>query len=1056
MKSDILGYLDCLCEPVVVAPPRKNASRNSATSSGPTTRPTTTGPTLGTTDADEASGAAGEGGARAAVDRATKQEKALALLLRAGRGLHGDSRLSYNPSPPNVPEGAALVRGLCLVLEQHGIDLDLASVGAALLATTGWPTDKFTAYAKYVSVWPLSVYMEASPLAPRAVKPADFPDGDPWLFGGSIRRYLKRLMLHPSSKKLWIDWYSARRSNATVSPDYVAAAMVSHAQALSAVEPPAPPTQPGSEMATAFATVFSVLLDGPDERPFPPPRIDPECAVPLPTTACLTGMRAHGGKQVSVLHHLASRHCYEPLPALHLDSDGDLAADSEDDEKYADLPTLPTGTYDPWRPRVRRLPGAWHDLAPPGIDEKTGKELPPECWGAKVPPQVTPDDLSIPISDEAGALKPHLLLPSASVLYNRALSYWREDVDFRSAVAAVPILEPNKVRMITAGSDVTSYILRGVQRAMLPICYRSPLLRLTHQPEPTCSDVLDLRTRSIAFWAESGVDASDWWWVSGDYQGATDKLRQFATLLALDGILSRLRPPGTASHSPPAPPLPGAPLAAAVLPFDMETVRAACTESLTKARIIYKGTKATRGKPARPSVHVMQSTGQLMGNELSFIILCVVNIISLLLAVVRRLHGPNWFETSEGIATARRFLELAPGLINGDDIGFLADAELYQHWLASSAELGFVPSVGKNFFHPRIFCINSQFFDITRASGGVVGPSIATEELLNDGTTAICKHHPFNTGLLVGCASETEKMERWAQLRGRDEGPLALPARYNYLQRSATDHVALHVRFLWYWKPDIRAWTLDGRFNLHGSPALGGGGFNWYPGIDAEVTRFQRVLAAFLLHYYRKPRRHQPLFVTQTRAGERGEVAVGERSLQRRSPENWSGAYRAVDRFLREDEPGVKPVPLGRRSRDKAEGDLYVITASDDPTYSDVARADIDITPRDSVISLLPQPYHERLPRYSRLLTLLHKRPDRPLMDAEVFLTETFRLTRTTAYTPLLEPEENIAVPPIPDDLRELARCAPTVPIPVAVYPEEDDWRPEPGTAGDRAANLFV
>lgn len=492
----------------------------------------------------------------------------------------------------------------------------------------------------------------------------------------------------------------------------------------------------------------------------------------------------------------------------------------------------------------------------------------------------------------------------------------------------------------------------------------------------------------------------------------------------------------------------------------METVKAACTESLTQARIIYKGTKAKRGSPAKPSVHVMQGTGQLMGNELSFIILCVVNIISLLLAVVRRLYGPNWFETSEGIATARRFLELAPGLINGDDIGFLADPELYKYWLASSAELGFVPSVGKNFFHPRLFCINSQFFDITSATGGVIGPSIATEELLNDTTTAICKLHPFNTGLLVGCASETEKMERWALLRGRDEGPLALPARYNYLQRSATDHVALHVRFLWYWKPDIRAWTVDGRFNLHGSPAIGGGGFNWYPGIAAEVTRFQRVLAAFLVHYYRTPRRHQPLFVTQTRAGEEGEVAMGARSLERRPPQNWSGAYRAVDRFLREDEPGQKPVPLGRRSTDKAGGDMYVITSSDDPAYPDVARADIDITPRDSVISILPQPYHERLPRYSRLLTQLHKRPDRPLMDVEVFLTETFRLTRTVAYPSLLDSETNIDVPPIPDDLRALARAAPRVPEPAAVYfdPDgpEDDWRADPGTDADKAANLFV
>jgi len=139
--------------------------------------------------------------------------------------------------------------------------------------------------------------------------------------------------------------------------------------------------------------------------------------------------------------------------------------------------------------------------------------------------------------------------------------------------------------------------------------------------------------------------------VSGDYESATDNLNGEVQRLILDLILrSSTVPPGIQS------------MAASTLQLVLEN--------------------PTTGKLS------VQHRGQLMGNLLSFPLLCLVNFLAFKYAVGRNV----------------------PLRINGDDIVFRCTNEEKDRWMEMVGRTGLVLSMGKTMVNKTFFSLNSCWF----------------------------------------------------------------------------------------------------------------------------------------------------------------------------------------------------------------------------------------------------------------------------------------------------------------------------------------------------------
>lgn len=139
--------------------------------------------------------------------------------------------------------------------------------------------------------------------------------------------------------------------------------------------------------------------------------------------------------------------------------------------------------------------------------------------------------------------------------------------------------------------------------------------------------------------------------VSGDYETATDGLSTEVSELILDSILSRCR-------------------------YVPVSVRSWAQKSL-RSRIEYSDGSV-----------IEQQRGQLMGNLLSFPLLCLYNYIVFKYFVKRRV----------------------PLRINGDDIVTQLKREEYDAWANGLGDFGMKLSAGKTFVHHKYFAINSTYF----------------------------------------------------------------------------------------------------------------------------------------------------------------------------------------------------------------------------------------------------------------------------------------------------------------------------------------------------------
>jgi len=93
-----------------------------------------------------------------------------------------------------------------------------------------------------------------------------------------------------------------------------------------------------------------------------------------------------------------------------------------------------------------------------------------------------------------------------------------------------------------------------------------------------------------------------------------------------------------------------------------------------------------------------QTNGQLMGNVLSFPILCIANYLS--------------YHISQELSCKQTLdlWDVPPVLINGDDILFKCKDKFYKIWLQVIKQFGFEASLGKNLLSDRILQINSELY----------------------------------------------------------------------------------------------------------------------------------------------------------------------------------------------------------------------------------------------------------------------------------------------------------------------------------------------------------
>jgi hypothetical protein len=220
---------------------------------------------------------------------------------------------------------------------------------------------------------------------------------------------------------------------------------------------------------------------------------------------------------------------------------------------------------------------------------------------------------------------------------------------------------------------------------------------------------------------------------------------------------------------------------------------------------------------------VMQTTGQLMGSTLSFPILCVVNLTAYWRALERYL----------GKDIDVRDL---PVLVNGDDILFRADDDLYDLWQKEIRDVGFELSLGKNYIHPEYLTVNSQLYS---SKGGELHPLGC-----------------LNAGLLTG----------QSKITGRETARTApIWDYYNEVVHNAVNPERAHKRFMHYHSSTIKelstlktrnpSWQegsnsekkyISTTYNLFLPFERGGLGFIPYPGMKVRLTSFQRRYAAYL------------------------------------------------------------------------------------------------------------------------------------------------------------------------------------------------------------------
>jgi hypothetical protein len=141
---------------------------------------------------------------------------------------------------------------------------------------------------------------------------------------------------------------------------------------------------------------------------------------------------------------------------------------------------------------------------------------------------------------------------------------------------------------------------------------------------------------------------------------------------------------------------------------------------------------------------VMQS-GQLMGDKLSFPLLCLTNYLAFVYAL-------------------RPMGALPPVRINGDDIAFRSTRAQCNRWFDQVSASGLVVSKGKTMVNSKFFSLNSSFFEATRGLPKVV-PFIRSLPLLRPATDGSFKLGERCRSCAVGFSGPRREIVRAEFLR---------------------------------------------------------------------------------------------------------------------------------------------------------------------------------------------------------------------------------------------------------------------------------------------------
>lgn len=247
---------------------------------------------------------------------------------------------------------------------------------------------------------------------------------------------------------------------------------------------------------------------------------------------------------------------------------------------------------------------------------------------------------------------------------------------------------------------------------------------------------------------------------SGDFKAATDTLDQLATFAAAAGV-------------------------------DVQIDSSVCSRAVQPSVLEFPD--GTVG---------LQIGGQLMGHPLSFPLLCVINLAVYRFAVKRYCRE---------FAPEKKRQLLRDVLVNGDDILFKCDHNLYRIWTESVHQVGLIISPGKNYLS-RDFCtINSRLYERLRGSG------------------VLRRRGYINLKLVKGFSLKTGESAATPDQLGKDVSDMI-----RFCPKALGTVPAVFSRFSYPgWSPN---WFLP----VH----LGGYGVDpaWAPD-DLRVTREQRVMA---------------------------------------------------------------------------------------------------------------------------------------------------------------------------------------------------------------------
>jgi len=246
---------------------------------------------------------------------------------------------------------------------------------------------------------------------------------------------------------------------------------------------------------------------------------------------------------------------------------------------------------------------------------------------------------------------------------SRSHSYGKDSVQAQ----VVPLLEAFKVRTITKGDADQYHLARRWQKVIHSRMRKQNNCKLIGQP---CDSAYlsQIFENSPLF-----KHNEDGFFVSGDYESATDLLHPHLSVFANEAICQRLR-----------------------IPLEDQIVLKRClTEHLLKYT-------------AKGEYHEQQ-WGQLMGSPTSFPILCLINLAATKVAYEEFFRSLGWLQRNEYL-----LLSELPMCVNGDDILFWCyDGALYEKWKEVTKACGLKFSLGKNYTHNRVAIINSQMYDYT-------------------------------------------------------------------------------------------------------------------------------------------------------------------------------------------------------------------------------------------------------------------------------------------------------------------------------------------------------